>query len=233
MMRMRRRPRVRIVRSRFLPVLLWLCGLVILSVLLLSALNNMLSDILDGYVDVRLRAAISQQVSSAVLEEMTVAGDEYTGMVKPITGADGHVTAIETDAIKLNMFKSRIRVNIQNKLDAMSASNINVPIGTLLGGKLLTGRGPGLVIRIIPVGAADAKLVSSFESAGINQTIHRIIVEVDISATIIMPGAAVMHAQTAQVILGETVIVGNIPGSYTYIDDTRGTTDKLIDYAIN
>ena len=96
---------------------------------------------------------------------------------------------------------------------------------------LLYGRGSKLTFKIEPVGYVDTRLVSKFSSAGVNQTLHQIVLEVEGNVSAVIPGFNTSIKVKPTYIIAETIIVGNIPESYTYITgDERDSLSKIIDY---
>jgi len=75
----------------------------------------------------------------------------------------------------------------------------------------------------------DVELKSDFSTAGINQTHHRIIAEITISYKFFIPGKWQGSKVVADIVVAETVIMGTVPDSYTYL----GSSDEVHqDYAV-
>lgn len=86
--------------------------------------------------------------------------------------------------------------------------------GSFTGFKLLSGRGPGIKIRISSIGNVKTNLKSEFISQGINQTLHRIYLQVDCEVSILTPFDNITQSISNQVLIAENVIVGHIPDTY-------------------
>ena len=86
--------------------------------------------------------------------------------------------------------------------------------GSFTGINLLAGRGPGIKIRISTIGNVETDLKSEFISQGINQTLHRVYLQVKCQVSILTPFSNITKDITNQVLLVENVIVGNIPNTY-------------------
>lgn len=208
------------------PVLL----LALLIALLAACRSNLISAV-EGYAEIKMQALTAEVVNRAVLEELRGEGAYYTDLVSLRTGEDNGVLAVDADIVKLNILKAAVTERINEKLQTAGTYNIGVPLGTLVGGRLLMGRGPEIRIRLVPAGSARTNIASEFRAAGINQSMHRIVIDVDIDVAVIMPGGVRSCAQNTQVVMAETVIVGKVPDSYTYIEDADAETlRKLNDY---
>ena len=102
------------------------------------------------------------------------------------------------------------------------------------GSPLLAGRGPCLHVRMQSVGTATARFDNQFSSAGINQTRHRILLDVDVHVSILLPGLTTYTKVSNEISVAETVIVGGVPDTYTYFSTTPDEIENYADeYIIN
>jgi len=85
---------------------------------------------------------------------------------------------------------------------------------------LLAGRGPRIRVRMESIGSSSAEFQNQFETGGINQTRHQIILELNVSVSILLPGFTTTTNVSNAVTVAETVIVGSVPESYTYFHTT-------------
>lgn len=102
-----------------------------------------------------------------------------------------------------------------------------MPFGSFTGFKLLAGRGPGIKIRISTIGEVETDLRSEFTSQGINQTLHRVYLQVKCNINILTPFDNISRQIINQVLLMENVIVGNIPNTYYNLEGINGSSDAL------
>lgn len=99
--------------------------------------------------------------------------------------------------------------------------------GSFTGFKLLAGRGAGVKITISSIGDVETDLRSEFTSQGINQTLHRVYLQVKCNVNILTPFDNIEREITNQVLLVENVIVGNIPNSYYNLEGLDGNSDAM------
>lgn len=130
---------------------------------------------------------------------------------------EGNVSSVETNTQNINAVQTELTQKVVDVLAEPTRENIYIPLGTLLGFQLLSGRGPDIEIKIVPVGSVKTVMKSEFTSAGVNQTLHKIVMEVDATALAIIPGYTTEVNIQTQYILAETLIVGTTPNSYTQI----------------
>ena len=67
---------------------------------------------------------------------------------------------------------------------------------------------------MIPAGNVITEFKSEFKSEGINQTLHRLSLEVECNVNIITPSDNIGASVVNQVLMCESVIVGKIPGTF-------------------
>ena len=91
----------------------------------------------------------------------------------------------------------------------------------------MAGRGPGVKITISSIGDVETDLRSEFTAQGINQTLHRVYLQVKCNVNILTPFDNIEREITNQVLLVENVIVGNIPNSYYNLEGLDGNSDAM------
>ena len=101
--------------------------------------------------------------------------------------------------------------------------------GSITGSRYLSGAGPRIEIKILPQGSVTTDFKSEFESAGINQTIHRIYLDVACKVTIVTTYDSIEADIVNQVLMTESVIVGEIPEAYYNIEgiDSNSLLDTM------
>ena len=139
----------------------------------------------------------------------------------------GNITIIKSNVIPINEIISDVAVKIQNQIDKRGREDIEIAAGSFTGFKLLAGRGPGIKIKISSIGNVETDLKSEFTSQGINQTLHRVYLQVKCKVNILTPFDNIEREITNQVLLVENVIVGNIPNTYYNLEGINGASDSL------
>ncbi len=158
-----------------------------------------------------LTILLNQAVNKTVQNENTVYGDFITVSYNE----EGEISALVSNTVYINEFKARLSDNISKTVADCGDFNICVAWGTLLGSELFSDMGPELKVVSSTYGYAVTDIYSTFESVGINQTLHKIYVEIEISATAYIGNYKVHETVEGKVPVAETVIVGNVPEYYT------------------
>ena len=160
-----------------------------------------------------LATMISNEQATNVMREHTY--DELFTVEKD---ANGNITMIKSNVIPINEIISDVAIKIQEDLDKQGRKDIEIALGSFTGIKLLAGRGPGIKIKISTVGNVGADLRSEFIAQGINQTLHRIYLQVKCEVSILTPFRDMTKDITNQVLILENVIMGTVPDTYYNIE---------------
>lgn len=149
-------------------------------------------------------------------EEATRIMDEYNyeDIITVVRDNDGNITMLQTNTKNINSIISDIPINILEKFEQDDNCNISMYLGSIFGIKYFAGRGPKINIKIVNVGNVETTLESEFTAQGINQTLHRIYLDLTCEVTILTPYDTINEKIENQVLLAESIIVGNIPNSY-------------------
>ena len=139
---------------------------------------------------------------------------DYKDLVSIIKNETDNTSILKTDVRALNDIASDIAIETNNRLVALKQEQIEIPVGAISGNKYLSGVGPGINISIIPVGSVATEVKTEFKSQGINQTVYRIYLEVICDIDIVTSYKTIYTEIVNQVLLVETVIVGNVPETY-------------------
>lgn len=152
---------------------------------------------------------ISNEQATAVM-----ANYKYQDLCSIEKDENGNIKMIKSNIIPVNEIISDIAVRIQDELNKTQDGEVFIRLGTLTGSKLLSGRGPKVNFKIVTIGNVETDLKSEFSSAGINQTLHRIYLQVKCKVIVLTPFSSIEEEITNQVLLAEAAIVGNIPNTY-------------------
>ncbi|MBC8535529.1 sporulation protein YunB [Feifania hominis] len=214
-------------------ILVTLCILVAVFYLGLYLTDRKLRPMVIDVAGNRAQAIAVRSISEAVNEELAANGVEYEELVTLETNKDGDITALKTNVIKINQLKATLSEAILKKLQ-IDETVISIPLGNIINGELLSGRGPRINLRMVPFGTVTTDIENVFSSGGINQTRHQIMLNVHASVGILMPISSVTSEVTTSICIAETVIVGTVPEYYTNVDTSKeNMVGDINDYGWN
>ncbi len=152
---------------------------------------------------------------NGVVAELTDEGElEYGSLVTLERDGTGAVTALIANSAKINALQSKATSMIVRRFADEDMTRVSIPVGNLLGGTLLSGRGPRLKLDILSVTNVVTSFRNDFTSAGINQTRHRIIMDVEVTLEVMLGNERGTDTVNTEVNVAETVIVGAVPNMY-------------------
>lgn len=208
-----------------------------LSVCLLAGLfiaTSQMRPLLESLATTRVSNTVNRIVFEAVNDAIQNGDISYERLISLEKDNDGRITAVHSNMAAFNLLQAQILDIILARIDQVSARELSIPVGTLTGSALLAGRGPRISVRMESVGSSSARFANQFESAGINQTKHQIVLQVDVSVAILLPGYTAATNVSNSITVAETIIVGAVPDTYTYFSTTpEGYTDDARSYILN
>lgn len=202
--------------------------IVAVSVALFTAfvwINNRVNPILKTMTSVQAGYIANIAIDQAAAEVLAESDIMYDRLISLNTLSDGTVCSMTANIREMNKFKTNISKAIQDKILDYCEREISIPLGTLTGIDLFSGRGPSVRMKIQLYGNVTANLRSDFEGAGINQTRHRIICDVKVGISAVIPGCSSYTEVVNSFTVSETVLLGRVPESFTNVD----TNDELYD----
>ncbi|MDY2872812.1 MAG: sporulation protein YunB, partial [Eubacteriales bacterium] len=195
----------------------FLIPLAVLAGLFILFTRN-LSPILISMAEARARQLAVEAMNRAIAEVMD-SSVTYTDLMRVSHDSSGRVSMLEANATLMNEIASAAALTAQSKLDTLADEGVGLPLFAALGIDLFSGAGPIIRVSITPVGAVSTRFVTSFESAGINQTRHEISLEASVVMRIVIPAGADSVSVSTYVPIAESIIVGSVPESYVSVPD--------------
>ncbi len=181
-------------------------------------------------------AVITDLILKTINEELDTAEEriEYSDLVEVTYSENGRVTSVKSNTPLINRLKTDLVTVINETLKENRTDTTYLSLGTLIGIPFLQGSGPAVEMRSEPKGYANAVFISEFTDAGINQTRHRIVMKTTVTAVSFIPLYTVETTVSTDFLIAETIIVGEIPESYTHVIGANDDTiDKINDYGSN
>lgn len=160
------------------------------------------------------RCQLSEVICGSVQSVLEKTGAEYSDLSTEMYDESGNFVSAGINTKNTNKLQSMIVSEINGNISGLSDSEIEISAGTLSGIVLLNGKGPDIRLRLVPVGSVQAELKSSFESAGINQTCHRISLDITAEIKAVYPAGSETVTVSMNCILAENIIAGEVPDGF-------------------
>ena len=230
-MRWRRRYRPPMTRAQKARLGCLLAALCLMTLLIVFAFH--LKTLLGGLAVTRVSNSVNRLVTEAVNDAVNSGEIQYDELITFQKDASGRITAFQSNMAAFNRLQADITGDVLQRLAEVSDTELSIPLGTLTGSALLAGRGPRFRVRMQSVGSCSAHFENAFEHAGINQTTHSILLYVDVSVSILLPGFNTSAKVSNAFSVAETVIVGDVTDTYTYFDSENDLAEDAYEYTIN
>lgn len=156
-------------------------------------------------------ASTNEIIGETVSEYLCENKFTYSDFSAVLYDESGKAVSIETIPYNINKVQSDLSLRINKALSISNAHTERIPVGSLTGSYMLVGKGPEIKIKVCPAGSADVKLKSTFESAGINQTCHRISAVVNVQLQSSVPLYSFSSSASFEFLIAENILVGNVP----------------------
>ena len=203
------------------PIALLLVIVVVLGALMLVRFR--LFPLAEDLAVTKITNQTSNLINDAIDQQIRTGAVDYSNMVILEKDELGNVTALKTNIGEMNALKTKILDTVNQEIMQLDVEEISVPLGNLLLPAFFSGRGPYLPVKVLSVRSSDATFENQFSQAGINQTLHQILMTVTIEMTVVTPAGTALVDTSSQVVVAETVIVGSVPDSYLSMN-TDGLT---------
>ncbi len=214
----------RITRRKMLPLAALLLVIALITGVL--AVENNLTRVVLRLAQAQARA-MAVRVLNESAAELLATGVTYDTLMHVSTAADGQVRLIQANTPEMNRLASRVSLLAQEKLLERRDSTVSVPLGSAVGLTLFAGSGPKLPVRVMPVGSVHAAFHTDFQTAGINQTRHRISLTLTAQVQLVIPTGAQTVEVSTQVAMAESIIVGEVPETFTDVGDDMDMLDLV------
>ena len=158
--------------------------------------------------------ATSDLINDAVAEQISGGAIAYDRIVYFEKDLSGRITALKTNIGEVNSLKTATLNRINEEILQTDESLLGIPLGSLFLPEFLSGRGPQIPVRILSIRNSEASFDSDFTHAGINQTMHRLNMQVQVDVAVLVLGKTHSFTVSSQVVVAETVIVGDVPDTF-------------------
>ena len=199
---------MRLLSNRFLRFILLIF---ILTVVVLLVFRFKYRDVIRGLAETQVKNTTSDLINDAIDKQIEKGNIQYDRIVFFEKDLEGRITALKTNMSEVNRLKTDILNIINDEILALDTSGLGIPIGSLILPEILAGKGPTISVHIISIRNSEASFSSNFTEAGINQTLHQINMQISVDVAVLVLGETNYFTITSQVVIAETVIIGQVP----------------------
>lgn len=192
----------------------YLCIVTIICILLLLAFRFRYYNAIFSLARTQVTNSTSDLINDAIDRQIELGNIQYDRMIYFEKDLDGRITAVKTNMSEVNRLKTDILNLINDEILSLDTTDLGIPLGSLILPEFFSGKGPNIPIKIISIRNSDASFSSSFSEAGINQTLQQLTMHVQVDVTVLVLGETESFTVTSEVVVAETIIVGQVPETY-------------------
>lgn len=201
-------------RRKFNCYLIRLLLLAFIILVTLALLRSRVYPVLRSLAETQVKNTASDLINDAIAEQIATGNIQYDRIVYFEKDLNGRITALKTNIGEINRLKTDVLNIINDEILSTDESSLGVALGSLFLPEFLSGKGPKLPVRILVIRNSEADFYSDFSEAGINQTLHKLNMEVFLDVTVLVLGTTTEFTISSHMVVAETVIVGDVPETY-------------------
>lgn len=167
--------------------------------------------------EAKIKSSTSRAVNSAV-QTVINGTNVYDDIIEIILDDEGKIKLIQVNSLSVNKLSKEISMVANQNIDLISSQGVTIPLGTLSGIGVFVGLGPDITFRVTAISTIQSKFESEFISAGINQTNHRIYLNIETTVDLILPTVNITVIINSHILICEAILVGEIPSTYLNSD---------------
>lgn len=201
----------------------WLALMVTVVMAVLILFRSRYNEPIRTLAQTQITNATSDLINDAIDQQIEAGDIHYDRIVYFEKDLNGRITALKTNMSEVNRLKTSTLNLINDEILALDTSDIGIPLGSLFVAEVFSGRGPIIPVEIISIRNSDAYFTSNFTQAGINQTLHQLSMSVLVDVAVLVLGETASFTVTSEVVVAETIIVGDVPDTFFQTGGTYGS----------
>ena len=199
-------------------VLVIICLLIAASIILITIrIEKHFPEVASRYCDQVIVREISRLINNRILHTYEDYNKDDVLIIEK--DQNGNIALIDINTEYVNLIKSRLTLDIIEKLTEYKYLDFGIPLGNALNSYAFSGLGPEIPVRATPVGNVVSKTKSSLVSGGVNQTKYELYIEFIACVEISGPLFTETREIKTELCIAQTVIIGKVPGIIWGSDD--------------
>lgn len=203
-------------RKRKIAPIVAIILVVAVGVLLISA-EIRISNVRGKLISYAAKNAASSAATVGIEKSLDTDRVRYADLVKFGRDRNGNIVSVSTDAYYLNKIGNNIGDEVDKQINEMKSYVLKIPVSVLFSEQFINGRGPKLPVIFVMTGITTTDFENEFTAAGVNQTHHRIMLNIKINTYVIHSGNVIVVPYETNVCIAESIVVGITPQTFAEI----------------
>lgn len=176
---------------------------------------------LDKIAEMKAKLIVSKAVNEAIrdrLYEESAAGN----LLLVETDESGTMEMVQSNTPAINKLLSDLSAELQARYkNGNLEQKSTVPLGSILGSRIISQYGPSIELTIIPVAVSHMDFMTEFETQGINQTKYKVYAVLNTEARVLAPFTTDTIEIENTILIAEAIILGQVPQSYVNVPENE------------
>lgn len=217
-------------RHRFPRVIL--IFFLIAVIIIMSVTYYLMQPIILKYAVSVAETIALNSANEAIVDVLNSNQVSYGDIVNLSQNDEGYVTSLEINVLQINNLKSEISRRMAKIIEEDERYELSIPLGSFFGNSYTNGIGPDIKFNMQITTTCFVDFSHEFKSAGINQVLHIVNVNIDVKGNFVIIGYNRGISASTSAIAAQTVIVGKTPDAFTSVIEspTDNTGGLINDY---
>ena len=176
-----------------------------------------ISNVRKELINYAARNAASAAATAGVENSLDTDRVRYADLIKFGRDKNGNIVSVTTDAYYLNKIGNSIGDEIDKRINRMRSYVIKIPFSVIFNEQLINGRGPKMPLIFVMTGITTTDFENEFTAAGVNQTHHRIMMNITVNTYVVHSGSVTVVPYQTNVCIAESIVVGITPQAFAEI----------------
>ena len=176
-----------------------------------------ISNVRRDLLNYAARDAASSAATKGIEKSLDTDRVKYSDLIKFGRDENGNIVSVTTDAYYLNKIGNNIGDEIDKHINQMKSYVIKIPFSVLFSEQLINGRGPKIPMIFVMTRITTTDFENEFTAAGVNQTHHRIMMNITVNTYVIHSGNVTVVPYKTNVCIAESIVVGITPQTFAEI----------------
>lgn len=185
----------------------------VIFVLVFCYMKFLVTPLLINTTQAQVKVYSNKAMNVAITEAMNQ-NITYDDLIHIVTDSSGKISMIQANSIHINSLSKLIGRVTMKTLNELVKTPITIPAGAFTGIPIFAGFGTKIPVNLYPYGDISCRFESKFFGAGINQTQHKIYLNVGCAINVVLPFNKLKIETGSEVLICESVIIGDIPETY-------------------
>lgn len=172
---------------------------------------------IEALAEIKAKEMVTFAINEATCKQFFKEATNIEELLIINTNNEGNIELVQSNTVAMNILAAELGKEIKQKFREMEPSNLQVPLGAILGSQLMSQADTDINLKVLPISVSNIEFLSEFESQGINQTKYKVYLSLTSKVRVMAPFSSKTLEIHNVVLVSEAVILGRVPNSYVNV----------------